>query len=244
VACLCDFVTTPSRSRQRFLISDRIKDEGFETQALAATPFVIAIEERLSYKGVFARSSSCDPMELMTRTWTAKADFDIAGLFDALDAQRRDRALSWQGVAKELWNQSATLNARRNDHPIAASTLTGMAKMGDTTCQHALFMLRWLGREAECFVPGATADPKRTPLPVAGPDKRLRWDLQKLYDALDGQRRDLGLSWLQLAHELRCTPNQISGIRRAKFAISMKLAMRIVDWLDRPARDFVYAANW
>jgi hypothetical protein len=24
----------------------------------------------------------------------------------------------------------------------------------------------------------------------------------------------------------------------------MRLAMRIVTWLDRPARDFVHAANW
>jgi hypothetical protein len=27
----------------------------------------------------------------------------------------------------------------RNDHPISASTLTGMAKRSDTSCQHALF---------------------------------------------------------------------------------------------------------
>lgn len=171
-------------------------------------------------------------------------DFNIAALFDALDAQRRDRALSWQGVARELWNQSATLNAQRNDHPISASTLTSMAKRGDTTCQHALFMLRWLGREPESFLAGATVDPNRTALPLAGPDKRLRWDLQKLHDSLDAQRRERSLSWPQLAHELRCTSSQISGIKRARFAISMKLAMRIVPWLDRPARDFIYAANW
>jgi hypothetical protein len=177
-------------------------------------------------------------------TQSVQIDFDIAALFDALDSQRRHRALSWQGVAQELWDQSATLNARRDDHPISASTLTGMAKRRDTTCQHALFMLRWLGRTPESFMPGSTDVAKTTALPFASPDQRLRWDLQKLYDALDSQRRERGFTWPRLAHELHCTPSQLSGIRRARFAIGMKLAMRIVTWLDRPARDFVYAANW
>ena len=180
----------------------------------------------------------------MASTRNVQIDFDIAAMFEALDLQRRNRALSWQGVAQELWGQSAALNAERDDHPISPSTLTGMAKRKDTTCQHALFMLRWLGRGPENFILGATIDTKRTALPAAGPDKRLRWDLQKLYDSLDAQRRERGLSWPQLAHELRCTPSQLSGIKRARFAISMKLAMRIVRWLDCPARDFIYAANW
>jgi len=171
-------------------------------------------------------------------------EFDIAALFEALDSQRRNRALSWQGVAQELWHQSAALNARRNDHPISASTLTGMAKRRDTTCQHALFMLRWLGRTPDSFMPGSTADAQRTALPFVGPDQRLRWDLQKLYAALDSQRRERSFTWPQLAHELQCRPSQLSGIKRARFAIGMRLAMRIVTWLDRPARDFVHAANW
>jgi hypothetical protein len=173
-----------------------------------------------------------------------QSDFDIGALFEALDSQRRDRALSWQGVAKELWDQSAVLNKRRNDHPISASTITGIAKRGDTTCQHALFMLRWLGRTPESFMPGSRVDAQRTALPLAGPDQRLRWHLRKLYEALDSQRRERSFTWTQLAHELQCSPSQLSGIKRARFAIGMRLAMRIVTWLDRPARDFVCAANW
>jgi hypothetical protein len=165
-----------------------------------------------------------------------------AALFDALDSQRRDRGLSWQGVAQELWDPSAALNAQRDDHPISASTLPGMAKRRDTTCQHALFMVRWLGRAPESFMPGSTA--KNTTLPFADSDQRLRWDLQKLYDALDSERRERTFTWPQLAHELQCSPSQLSGIKGARFAIGMRLAMRIVAWLDRPARDFVHAANW
>lgn len=180
----------------------------------------------------------------MTGPRNAQSDFDVAALFDALDAQRRDRRLSWQGVARELWDLSATLNARRNDHPISASTLTDMAKRRDTSCQHALFMLRWLDRTPESFMPGLVYDARRAVLPCAGPDQRLGWDLQKLYSSLDTQRRERGLSWAQLAGKLRCTPSQLSGIKRARFATGMRLAIRIVRWLDRPASDFVIAAKW
>ena len=171
-------------------------------------------------------------------------DFDIAALFDALDSQRLRRGLSWHGAAKHLWVQSAELNARRNDHPISAATLKGMATRGDTTCQHALFMLRWLGRAPETFVPGPAACATRAALPVAGSDRRLRWDLARLHEALDSRRRERNLTWTQLAWDLQCTPSQLTGIRRARFAIGMRLAMRIVLWLGGPARDFIYAAEW
>ena len=41
-----------------------------------------------------------------------------------------------------------------------------------------------------------------------------------------------------------CSENQLTGIRTARYAIGMKLAMRIVQWLERPASAFVYAAEW
>jgi hypothetical protein len=31
---------------------------------------------------------------------------------------------------------------------------------------------------------------------------------------------------------------------RVKYAIGMRLAMRIVQWIERPAADFVVAARW
>jgi hypothetical protein len=169
-------------------------------------------------------------------------DFDTGALFDALDAQRVSRSLTWPQVARELWQQSAVLNLHRHDHPISSSTITGMAKRGDTTCQHALFILRWLGRSPESFIPGSTV--KDTPLPPAGPDRRLRWDLHSLYDALNKQRKERHMTWLQVALVLHCTPHQLNGISRARFAIGMKLAMRITQWLERPAADFVYSAKW
>lgn len=178
--------------------------------------------------------------------------FDTQALYRALDAQRVERELTWPAVARELWEMSSELAKRRGeDHPIAASTLTNVAKRGDTSCQHALFMLRWLGRDPEDFVPGAPPA-TRAPLPAAGPDRRLRWHLHAtprrnvpgLYEALDERRRELELAWPELARELRCGPSQLTGLRTARFAVRMTLAMAITQWLERPAAHFVYAAQW
>jgi hypothetical protein len=51
-----------------------------------------------------------------------------------------------------------------------------MAERGGVSCQHALFMLRWLGRSPESFLRGATPFAAGA-LPAAGPDQRLRWNL-------------------------------------------------------------------
>jgi hypothetical protein len=178
--------------------------------------------------------------------------FDTQALYRALDTQRAERELTWPGVARELWEMSAELaNRRGKDHPIAAKTLTSIAQRGDTSCQHALFMLRWLGRVPEDFVADAPAS-TCAPLPTAGPDRRLRWHLHAtprrevpgLYEALAERRRERRLSWPELARELRCGPSQLTGLRTARFATGMTLAMAITQWLERPAADFVYAARW
>ena len=170
--------------------------------------------------------------------------FDVAALYAALDDKRTELGLSWSGVAGQLWELSSELNGRRRDHPISPATLTNMARSPRTSCQHALFMLRWLGRAPESFLIGARGDDERFALPVAGPDRRLRWALKILYAAMDEKRRQDGLTWSDLATVLGCSPNQLTGLRTAKFATGMDLAMRIVQWLGRPAAHFVYAATW
>jgi hypothetical protein len=170
--------------------------------------------------------------------------FDAAALYQALDAQRAERGLSWSGVASQIWQLSAELNDRRRDHPISPSTLTGMACKPRTTCQHALFMLRWLGRTPESFLVGGPEHDDRFALPEAGPDRRLRWALKLTYASMDEKRRRESLTWPALAAVLGCTPNQLTGLRTAKFATGMDVAMRIVQWLGRPAADFVYPATW
>jgi hypothetical protein len=179
-------------------------------------------------------------------TESAFRPFDARALYLALDARRTELGLSWTGVANRIWELSSDLNDRRQDHPISPSTLTNMATKPRTSCQHALFMLRWLGRTPESFLRGSRSgdsDP-RFALPEAGPDRRPRWNLKSLYAAMDEERRAQGLTWSGLASILQCSPNQLTGLRTAKFATGMDLAMRIAQWLDRPATEFVYLARW
>jgi hypothetical protein len=171
-------------------------------------------------------------------------EFDARAMYAAMDTQRAALGLSWPGVARALWDQSAVLNERRGDHPISPATLTGIAKRGDCTCQHALFILRWLGRVPEDFLSGPAAHRVHVTVPPAADDRRLRWDLAAVYTALDERRREGGLTWRELAHALRCTDHQLTGIRTARYAIGMKLMMRIVQWLGQPSATFIYPAEW
>jgi hypothetical protein len=173
------------------------------------------------------------------------ADFDISALFEALDSQRVARGLSWAQVAGEMWRMAAELNrSRPNDHPLSPSTIVNMSKRGNTTCQHALIFLQWLGRSPESFLPGVTEDAGGTTLRSVGTDRRPRWHLRRTYEALDARRRELQMTWPEVAEVIRCTPSQLTGIRTARYAINMKLAMRIVQWLERPAADFIYQGRW
>jgi hypothetical protein len=173
-----------------------------------------------------------------------QARFDVAALYAALDDKRTNLGISWPAVARQLWELSSELNDRRNDHPISPSTLTNMGKNPRISCQHALFMLRWLDRTPESFLVGWGSDDGRFALPAAGPDRRLRWALKRLFASMDEKRRQEGLTWSGLAARLDCTPSQLMGLRTAKFATGMDLAMRIVQWIDRPAADFIYRATW
>lgn len=171
--------------------------------------------------------------------------FDATALHSALDARRRELGLSWRQVAGQLWQLSYELNERRQDHPISPSTLTGMSTKPRTSCQHALFMLRWLNRTPESFLAGRIdGDDPRFVLPDAGPDRRLRWSLKLLWAAMDEKRRQEALTWRQLADLLGCSSGQLTALRTARFATGMDLAMRIVQWLGRPAAEFVYPARW
>ena len=170
--------------------------------------------------------------------------FDADALYAALDARRLAEGLSWTGVANQLWQLSAELNDVRRDHPIAPSTLTNVPKRHDTTCQHALFMLRWLGAAPEDFI--ASPHPATVGVPLSEVDSahRLRWSLVRLYTVLDTSRTRRGATWELAAGRLSCSANQLTGLRTAKYATGMRLAMRICQSLGRPAADFVHVSTW
>jgi hypothetical protein len=169
--------------------------------------------------------------------------FDCGALFGALDAQRHDRGLDWYELAAELWQQSAELNARRSDHPLCGGAVSRLQQRGATSCQYALFMLRWLRRAPEDFLTGPVRDVGDVRLPDAGPDSRLRWNLNETYAALNDQRRARDLTWVALGRELDCTPNRLTNLRTARIA-DMDLAMRVTQWLAAPAAAFIHPAQW
>ena len=170
--------------------------------------------------------------------------FDMQAFGTAVDARRREQELSWQALAAAIWNQSHVLNARDHLHPISPSTIRDLAEAADISCQHALFLLRWLGVPPETFIALPKELTTGVPLPPADNAHRLRWNLRKLYDALNDARIVRRATWQQAASDLHCRPNQIAGLKSVKFSISMRLAMRITQSLQRPAADFIYAVEW
>lgn len=172
------------------------------------------------------------------------AVFDFAAFVDAFDAERLARGLNWYEFAEELWEQSIDLNARRpQDHCPCGGALGRLRARGAASCQYALFMLRWLDRAPEDFLTGPVREVGETRLPQAGPDSRLRWDLGALHAELDERRRREGLTWARLAAEIGCTPSRLTNLRTARLA-DLELAMRVTQWLSRPAAAFIHPAQW
>ena len=112
------------------------------------------------------------------------------------------------------------------------------------TCQHALFLLRSLEVPPEAFIAAPQSGTAGIPPPLGDQAHRLRWNLRKLYGVLNAARTARGATWQEAADRLRCTPNQLTGLRTARFAPGMRLAMRVTQALHRPAADFVYLADW
>ena len=172
----------------------------------------------------------------------ALATFDFAAFFAAVDDARRERGMGWCDLAEELWNQSARLNAERDDHPLCGGAVSRLGGRGETSCQYALYLLRWLGQAPEQFLTGPAADVGDTRLPDPGPGSRLRFDLGQLHAALNDERQRQGLTWAELAGRIGCTPARLTNLRTARMA-DMGLTMRLTQWLGRPAAEFVHPAS-
>ncbi len=170
------------------------------------------------------------------------ATFDFGAFFGAVDTARRERSMSWYELTGEVWEQSEQLNAERGGHPPCGGAMSRLGARGETSCQYALYLLRWLGRAPEEFLAGPAADVGDVRLPEPGPDSRLRWDLAQLHAALNEERQRLQLTWAELASQIGCTPSRLTNLRTARQA-DMGLAMRVAQWLRRPAAQFVYPAS-
>lgn len=88
----------------------------------------------------------------------------------------------------------------------------------NTSCQHALFMLRWLGRTPESFMPGLTVNTEAYKLRACGAG--LETSLES-WAASQGNGRQTTGGAEVMAKTLRasCTaPHQLMDVRTASYA--------------------------
>jgi hypothetical protein len=166
------------------------------------------------------------------------SDFSVDALYDALDAERRARGLSWQHLAREISAQFG----RTGLSPIAASTLSGMRARRFVEGDGVLQALRWLNRTPESFVPGHTPAANEV-LPHVESDRILRFDAIAIYKAMDAQRATRGLTWPEVAREIGRVAS--GGLTRLANGgrVGFPEVMRIFRWLGRPAASFTREAS-
>src|SRR5262249_1604334 len=143
------------------------------------------------------------------------------------------RGLSWAQLTREV-NRS-----RRQGHPIASSTLTGLATKSVAEGDGVLQMLVWLDRTPESFVPGLP-DPDGAAFRLArvAAAQLLRWDKEAVYAGLDGGRAARGMTWSAVAREIGgFTPAQLGSMNKGS-RVGFPGVMRIVRWLGQPAASF------
>jgi hypothetical protein len=98
--------------------------------------------------------------------------------------------------------------------------------------------LRWLGRTPESFVPGLGETPEH-----AIPDNttgRPAFDTRAIYEAINATRGARTLTWRGVADELGpgFSPGMLTRLADGT-GIGFPRAMRIFQWLERPAAEFV-----
>ena len=168
----------------------------------------------------------------------ARSDFDLRALYDALDAQRRSREMSWAAVTR------AINRFKREGHPMATSTITGLRSKAVAEGDGVLQMLLWLRRTPESFVPGIEeADAEHFRLPGLGGEQILRWDTKALHSALNSQRKARGMTWKEVAWQVGgCTPGMLTNLAKGG-RIGLPGVMRIVRWPGQPAAAFTRGSN-
>ncbi|HLJ50847.1 MAG TPA: hypothetical protein VKU01_32775 [Bryobacteraceae bacterium] len=167
-------------------------------------------------------------------------DFDLAALFEALDAQRQARGLTWSQALREI-NRASERRAR---HQIARSTVTGLRTRRVAEGDGVLQMLQWLNRTPESFVPGCElAGSNTAKLPEVAPQQMLRFDTHKLHAALNERRIEKGITWQQVAKEIGgVSAGSLTYLSKGS-RVGFPGVMRIVRWLGRPVAQFTRLCN-
>ena len=164
--------------------------------------------------------------------------FDLTAFAQAIEAQRQARDLSWAAALREINHPFRDVPHHR---PIAVSTVAGLTRgkrliEGDSALQVCL----WLDASPERFVAGIEEGPEH------GLDRLeshliLRWDLARLFRALDTERRDRSLSWASLATSFGTTPAVLKRLEKGGRSALPQL-MDWVLWVGVPASNFTRAS--
>jgi hypothetical protein len=168
-----------------------------------------------------------------------RRDFDLQALYAALDDRRRERQMSWTAIAAEVNRFRTTLR------PISASTITSLSQKKVGEGGGILQMLLWLGRTPESFVPGIPdANAAAFRLPELTTGQILRWDTRALFVALDARRKELQMTWVEVAREIGSfTPGMLTNLSKGG-RIGFPRVMRLARWLGRPATAYTRIAYW
>src|SRR5262249_28626527 len=172
-------------------------------------------------------------------------EFDMTALCAVLDEARAAGGLSWTELVAEINAPFKFVPSI----PISLSTIRGMGGKASVTSAVVLQVLRWLGRSPESFLAGRSApavapDASAEALPDIGPERILRFDTKAMHAALDEVRRERGLTWRQVASELPGFKEGMLTNLSTGPAIGFPRVMRITQWLDRPAAEFMRGYDW
>jgi transcriptional regulator with XRE-family HTH domain len=160
-------------------------------------------------------------------------DFSLRALYEALDAKRKERGMSWAEVAREINRKTSSSRGRG----ISVSTVAEIGGRRAAEGDGVLQMLGWLGRSPESFVPGYAERCAANTLPEVRADEMLRFDTKKLYAALDLRRSELGVTWTDAAKEIGLSATSLTYLAKGG-RTSFPQVMRLTGWLGRPAVEF------
>ena len=112
-----------------------------------------------------------------------RSEFDPHALLDAVDAQRRERGLTWAKLSAELHISTTTIRGMpRRKWGIELDGVIGLAG--------------WVGRTVESFA-GADGGPPPAPGSLRSTPPFLRFDTAALYAAVNEQRERRGMTWAE-----------------------------------------------
>src|SRR5262245_51281471 len=153
--------------------------------------------------------------------------FDPQALLDAVDAQRRERGMTWAELSREVFISTSTIrNMPKRKWGIDLDGVIGLAG--------------WLGRTVESFA-GGDGGPSPTSSSYATTRRFLRFDTAALYRAVNQERERRYATWDQVASEV--WPAGPWGVAQLKHLAKggradVYSALAICQWLGRRISDF------